>query len=101
MASEELFLRIDTYNQLNLAKSKVKEHNIEDVLSLYRVLCSFNEVPCEEYYIMTDKNQFRYIEKGGTIKVSPVVKEEEKLGFTASVVEFIREEVRELWSLVR
>ena len=61
MASEELFLRIDTYNQLNLAKERTKEHNIEDVLSLYHVLCSFNEVKAEEYQVM-NKNEFRYIE---------------------------------------
>ena len=95
MASEELFLRIDTYNQLELAKSKVKEHNIEEVYSLYHVLCSFNEVKAEEYYIMTDKNQFRYIEEKDTVEGK------ERLGFIASVVEFIKEEVRELWSLVK
>ena len=95
MEREELFLRIDTYNQLELAKSKTNEHNIEEVYSLYHVLCSFNQVPCEEYYIMTDKNQFRYIEENDTIEGK------ERLGFIASVVEFLKEEVRELWSLVK
>ena len=99
MEREELFLRIDTYNQLELAKSKTNEHNIEEVYSLYHVLCSFNEVKAEEYYIM-EKNEFRYIEEGDLVKVSPVSKEE-KLGFVASVVEFLKEEVRELWSLVK
>ena len=94
MASEELFLRIDTYNHLELAKRELNEHNIEDVLSLYSVLCSFNEVKAEEYYIM-NKNEFRYIEEKDTVEGK------ERLGFIASVVEFIKEEVRELWSLVR
>ena len=93
MASEELFLRIDTYNQLNLAKDRVNEHNIEEVYSLYRVLCSFNERKAEEYFM--DKNEFRYIEEKNTVEGK------ERLGFIASVVEFIKEEVRELWSLVK
>ena len=95
MESEELFLRIDTYNHLELAKRELNEHNIEEVMNLYTVLCSFNEVKAEEYYIMTDKNEFRYIEEKDTVEGK------ERLGFIASVVEFIKEEVRELWSLVK
>ena len=51
MDNERLFLRIDTYNQLNLAKERVNEHSIEEVMNLYQVLCSFNEVKAEEYNI--------------------------------------------------
>ena len=99
MACEELFLRIDTLNQLNLAKGRVNEHNIEEVMSLYSCLCSFNQVQAEEYYIkggydLMDKSEFRYIEEKDTVEGK------ERLGFIASVVEFIKEEVRELWSLV-
>ena len=46
-----------------------------------------------------DKNEFRYIKDGDLIRVRPKT-EEEKMGFIRSVVEFIKEEVRELWSLV-
>ena len=97
MDNERLFLRIDTYNQLELAKRELNERNIEEVMSLYHVLCSFNQVQCEEYYIMTDKNQFRYIEQGDIIKVVPVKERKWYLDF----VDFVREELRLMWELVK
>ena len=75
MESEELYLRIDTYNQLNLAKDRVNEHSIEEVMSLYHVLCSFNEVKAEEYYVMQDKNLFRELKKEDLIEHRPWYKD--------------------------
>ena len=90
MASEELFLRIDTYNQLNLAKERVNEHNIEEVYSLYHVLCTFNERKAEEYIM--DKNEFRYIQESDTIEGKKWYHE---------LIEFIREEIESMLDMVR
>jgi hypothetical protein len=48
-----------------------------------------------------DKNEFRYLEDEDLVTRVRIVEYEEKPGLIRSVVEFIKEEVRELWSLVK
>jgi len=48
-----------------------------------------------------DKNEFRYLKDEDLVTQVRIVDYEERPGLIRSVVEFIKEECRELWSLVK